>query len=256
MPHAASSPIGSSTSPRSASSTLPSTSGSGPRHAARSAITCSGRVRGCRDASTAARSRDWCRKVMRTENGRENGYALLSILMLEVWLSEYLPRAVGAGARSAKSREGDRRMTGVYDVYHAGPRRSCEPALADVLPGGADGTVPADGRSSTTARRTGRSRSLVKHLQPSTTGCGSIVVCQARRPPIARGSPSSGRFMPRLVFSSSDPPEIVGSTSTLISQSNRITSSNWSGNSTPILPSASRAGVPLSFRPGSGGSAT
>ena len=38
-------------------------------------------------------------RLVRThgDGGRsENGYALLSILMLEIWLSEYLPRALAA----------------------------------------------------------------------------------------------------------------------------------------------------------------
>ena len=51
-----------------------------------------------------ARGRDARQASCGRERTPSNGYVLLSILMLEVWLSEYLPRALGVAPR-ARPRE-------------------------------------------------------------------------------------------------------------------------------------------------------
>ena len=99
---AGSCPTASSTSRRSASSTRPSTAGSPPRRAA----PCRDFLLGPSPRYAELLDRQGVEALVARQlqtPDRRTGHLLLSVLMLEVWLQTYLPRATGLASRAPES---------------------------------------------------------------------------------------------------------------------------------------------------------
>ena len=183
----------------------------------------------------------------RSDSG--NGYALLSILMLEVWLAEYLPRSLAAAAPGAReSPPEDALVRG----HHPGSRRAGEPAAARRQPGGADGAAAAlaDRRQRLRGRHA-RARAGARaraRVDPTSSPCQGAAAAE-RGAPIVRALHAASRsFAPTRPTSSS--------TSTPTSRSSPTTSRGCSTASTPTRRSGSRAAAPSSSRTATGASAT
>ena len=252
----ASSRTTSSTSPRSGSSRAPSAAGSRRRRLAPSGLPAARPTRVTPSCSIRRRSAHSSRHTDRLRAAAES-QLLLSILMLEVWLATYLPRALARaddGGPDAVRARAERRAT-AYAVDHAGPERGGEPAPPCTLPRdpdeGPDAWLIVD-NGSTDETAVGRRASCATRLE-----LGAAAQRSRRRRSRFAARRSCGRSMRASRRSSPiGPPTFVVSVDADISFEPGVLRAIARAVRARIRRSASRAARATSSRATSGGSAT